>query len=354
MQVLAGRLEEAARTTLESVRVGDELGLRRRKGVWCRCDAAHVHVVLGDLARAEALLEEARGLDPQGVDAFRTDLEEGHLRLRQGRLDDARALLERGRTASERLLDPQLLAPLYAALVETATWQDDDAAGALVAEGLARFDATTAPHAVWAVELLGAAVRWAVVTGRPGAEAGAWGDRAAAAQRASRFAAPQSVAHLASIGAELGGEPAAWEQVIGCWDRLGDRYRAADVRIRAAETVLAAGGDRGLATTHLREAVARARAVGAEHLLARAADLGRRSRLVVDERPADNPYRLTGREREVLALVAQGLTDRQVGTRLFISHRTVERHVSNLLAKLGAGRRSELVATAHREGLVDT
>jgi DNA-binding NarL/FixJ family response regulator len=50
--------------------------------------------------------------------------------------------------------------------------------------------------------------------------------------------------------------------------------------------------------------------------------------------------------------VAEGLTDRQIGSRLFISHRTVERHVSNLLAKLGADRRSELVATAHREGLV--
>ena len=53
----------------------------------------------------------------------------------------------------------------------------------------------------------------------------------------------------------------------------------------------------------------------------------------------------------MLGLVCQGLTDRQIGARLFISHRTAERHVSNLLAKLGVERRSELVAAAHREGL---
>ena len=83
-----------------------------------------------------------------------------------------------------------------------------------------------------------------------------------------------------------------------------------------------------------------------------AEDLGRRGRLQV-EAPPDNPYRITSRESEVLRLVADGLTDRAIGGRLFISHRTVERHVSNLLAKLGVDRRSELVATAHREGLLD-
>jgi DNA-binding NarL/FixJ family response regulator len=42
------------------------------------------------------------------------------------------------------------------------------------------------------------------------------------------------------------------------------------------------------------------------------------------------------------------MTDRQIGERLFISHRTVERHVSNLLAKTGVSRRAELVVLAHR------
>ena len=56
----------------------------------------------------------------------------------------------------------------------------------------------------------------------------------------------------------------------------------------------------------------------------------------------------------MLALVAEGLSDREIGTRLFISHRTVERHVSSLLAKLDAARRAELAALAHRLDLVPT
>ncbi len=61
---------------------------------------------------------------------------------------------------------------------------------------------------------------------------------------------------------------------------------------------------------------------------------------------------LTAREAEVLALVAEGLSNRQIGERLFISGKTVSVHVSNLLAKLGVAGRTEAVAVAHRRGLL--
>jgi len=62
---------------------------------------------------------------------------------------------------------------------------------------------------------------------------------------------------------------------------------------------------------------------------------------------------LTEREREVLALVAEGLSNADVAERLYISPRTAGVHVSNILAKLGASGRTEAAAIARRDGLLD-
>jgi DNA-binding NarL/FixJ family response regulator len=69
------------------------------------------------------------------------------------------------------------------------------------------------------------------------------------------------------------------------------------------------------------------------------------------ERAADE-FGLTRREREVLALVAEGWTNRQIADHLFISENTAGVHVSNILGKLGASGRTEAAAIAHRLGLV--
>ena len=61
---------------------------------------------------------------------------------------------------------------------------------------------------------------------------------------------------------------------------------------------------------------------------------------------------LTAREAEVLGLVAQGLANRQIGERLFVSDKTVSVHVSNVLAKLGVSGRAETVSVAHQRGLL--
>jgi len=55
---------------------------------------------------------------------------------------------------------------------------------------------------------------------------------------------------------------------------------------------------------------------------------------------------------EVLTLVAQGLSNREVGGQLYISAKTVSVHVSNILAKLGAAGRTEAAAVARRRGLL--
>jgi DNA-binding NarL/FixJ family response regulator len=62
---------------------------------------------------------------------------------------------------------------------------------------------------------------------------------------------------------------------------------------------------------------------------------------------------LTTREREVLGLVAEGLTNRRIAETLFISESTAGVHVSNILGKLGVASRTEAATVAARLGLVD-
>jgi DNA-binding NarL/FixJ family response regulator len=76
-------------------------------------------------------------------------------------------------------------------------------------------------------------------------------------------------------------------------------------------------------------------------------DLERLARLAGASRPGG----LSPRESEVLGLVAAGKTNRAIATELFISEKTVARHVSNIFMKLGLSSRAEATAYAYRHGL---
>jgi len=69
-------------------------------------------------------------------------------------------------------------------------------------------------------------------------------------------------------------------------------------------------------------------------------------------RTQDNPAGLTAREMEVLALLAEGLTNAQLADRLFLSEKTVDHHVSSVLRKLGEPNRAAAAAAARKLGLV--
>lgn len=360
----AGRMAEAADVALDGIEVVEALGLAHRKGVWCRCDAAMALISLGRNAQVMRLLDEADALDPQGIDQVRLDLTRGTVLLRLGELEPARAHLDDARRSGARLLDGQLIGPLHAALVEVLSSQGDrDAALAVAREG--REKLLDEEPAVFCVPLFAAAVSAAAA--RPTAAAHVdldtmreWFELSELALRRSQAAAPVATAlhHAAACElAEAEGRvnPGDWLAVASEWRRLEEPYREAQARIRAATGFLSGGGDRDAGAEQLRAARALAEEIGAQALRATAEDIARRARVALQRESLDadgaDPYRLTRREREILALVAEGLTDRSIGSRLFISHRTVERHVSNLLAKLRAERRSELTAIAHRLGL---
>jgi DNA-binding NarL/FixJ family response regulator len=68
----------------------------------------------------------------------------------------------------------------------------------------------------------------------------------------------------------------------------------------------------------------------------------------------DDPYdRLTGREREVLRMVAEGKTSHQIASRLSIALKTVLHHRNNMMKKLALHNRTELIKYAIRKGLVE-
>ena len=81
--------------------------------------------------------------------------------------------------------------------------------------------------------------------------------------------------------------------------------------------------------------------------------LGEYRRLSDAPEEADDRPRLTGRETEVLRLVAKGLSYRQIADRLVLSHRTVQNHVQNTLRKLQLHNRVQLVRYAIEQGLDD-
>jgi DNA-binding response OmpR family regulator len=82
-----------------------------------------------------------------------------------------------------------------------------------------------------------------------------------------------------------------------------------------------------------------------------------RARRLIERPPSEeatNGARLTGREREVLALLADGLAPAQVAEKLVISPSTVGTHIEHIYAKLGARTRAHAVALAFRQGLLET
>jgi DNA-binding CsgD family transcriptional regulator/tetratricopeptide (TPR) repeat protein len=153
-----------------------------------------------------------------------------------------------------------------------------------------------------------------------------------------------------------------WRTVAALWDEFPCPYEAAYARYRQAEALLAGRMSRQKAETVLRAAHQTTVELGAGPLRREIALLAQRARLSLEEpvdmaaTPEASPspaasLGLTRRETEVLALVAEGRTNRQIGQALFITEKTASLHVSHILAKLGVAGRGEAAAIAHRLGL---
>jgi DNA-binding CsgD family transcriptional regulator len=165
---------------------------------------------------------------------------------------------------------------------------------------------------------------------------------------------PEGLAWLKRLDAEVArlhgqDDEAAWAEVAEAFVGVSV-YESARARWRRAQ-LLARNGDRDQARAEATRARESALGLGARPLIDALDDLARRGRFeVVKPEPANAV--LTRRERDVMALVSEGLTNRAIGERLFISEKTASVHVSNVLAKLGASGRAEAVAIVARHHLL--
>jgi DNA-binding CsgD family transcriptional regulator len=154
-------------------------------------------------------------------------------------------------------------------------------------------------------------------------------------------------------------DPRLWAKAAAQWEALERPYYVALMRWREAEAHVERG-QREAAAAAAQASVEIAARLGAKWLEQEVTGLIERARLSIasddglepvisDGNGASaDPFGLTPRERQVLALIAEGATNRQIGASLYMAEKTASVHVSRILAKLGVQSRTQAAAVAHR------
>ncbi|MCU1605159.1 MAG: transcriptional regulator, LuxR family [Modestobacter sp.] len=290
--------------------------------------------------------------------------------LASARVDWARALIPR--------LHEHVLLGLVTlgSAIDLAAWDGDaETAAALATDGSRRLQSAWPDDHLGVLRLVGTALS-------PVADAAASARAAGTADEADRWVrtgerlvdmARSAVAVFTKTWGDIGVEARAWLARVEAesarlhgsaspelWQAVvdgfgfGHVYEQARGRWRWAEALLAAG-DRAGAAQQATAAHQVAVRLGATPLRNAIEVLARRGRLDLTVPGAVRRTEasvLTPREAEVLALLALGRTNRQIGAELYISEKTASVHVSNIIAKFGASGRTEAVAIAASRGLL--
>lgn len=320
-------------------------------------NACYVWICTGQWARAEDLVRSAKpywGAGPHCSDVYLAELE----LLRTGRLSD----VERW---TALMSESPPMAPDVDWITETVAWHHG-CAGDLEAMRRTLEPVWDAAHPVATNELWPAVLRAIRIEADAAVRRRDAADRPRAEAHLARVSEVADLLHrrgpvsrawtaeLAAQQARFRGEPsrALFVEAVEAWETVGHPYDAAAARLCLAEAALAEG-DRDAARGLAEASLAVARDLGAAPLAAAAEEFLVRYRL--GSRSVEEPGKagsLTGREREVLALLAEGRTNEQIATELFMSPKTASVHVSRIIAKLGASNRTEAAAVARRAGLV--
>ncbi|WP_419819394.1 helix-turn-helix transcriptional regulator [Glaciibacter flavus] len=339
---LLGEFAEAIGLAEEGMERARGYGVERNSGVVLASNAIDPLQAVGEWERADALIRRGLELDPPRV--FQVYL----LRARawgmlwRGDVAAAAEAMRSLRPMAAPYVDIEVQTRLGIARVaaEVAIASEDWASAARELSPLFADDPAPAPG--HALPLLWDAAR--VISAAP----------AAMPQPASRIRAqlasftawPTHDLWKAFIDAELTDDS---ETAVVAWSLAVEAARSprAAVYLRPYALLqraraLIAGGARAEARTALDEAISAAESAGVGWIVGEAEKTAVRAGLTSGRvEPGSQVDDLTARERQVLELIAEGLSNRQIGERLFISGKTASVHVSAILRKLGASSRTE-------------
>ncbi|WP_433466835.1 helix-turn-helix transcriptional regulator [Spirillospora sp. CA-128828] len=349
----AGRHEEAAAVAERGTTLAREYGVARTQGTFLSINQAEPLVSLGRWDEAMAVMNHALEQDPAITTRTSLLVLSGWVALVRGDLATARAQLARSREILRLKLNWLKTQDYFSTLwleasIASAEGRPEEALNALrlvLDKGGMPDDARYA----WPALTVGAAA--CTELGDAAADHLHRFEERAAGLEAS---GPLQHAHCLTFAAELARargtlDRAAWEEAAAEWEALANPYYRARALTRAAEAALAEG-DHDAAADALQTAAELADGLGAAPLAGQIADLLRRTRMP-RRTDASAPLGLTPREYEVLRLVADGRSNRDIAEALFISVKTASVHVSNILGKLDVTSRGEAAATAHRLAL---
>jgi DNA-binding NarL/FixJ family response regulator/tetratricopeptide (TPR) repeat protein len=393
-QVLAGplnRLEEAAQVAAADLDRLRGLGLGRSYGALLAATLANTLFRSGRWGDADPVIETALADRPTGEAAIELFLARCRLAVGRGQFAAAHADLERVDHSWTQAVAPRYQAPLLTLAAGLALWEGriGDAREA-VARAL---DLVAGSDDAWLV----AALLWHGVRaeGDDAVRARALGDRVDAKAAADAAAGLVERARALQVGAAPAvrpvvaaydalcraeerraagaDDPDVWAEAAERWAALDQPYPSAYARYREAEALLSTRARSARAADVLRAAHEAAVHLSANPLRREIEVLAGRARLVLtrpgEEIPAggrhDRPAAphataketpspldgLTARELDVLALMAEGRTNREIAAALYISGKTASVHVSHILAKLGVRSRVQAVAVAHQVGV---
>jgi ATP/maltotriose-dependent transcriptional regulator MalT len=382
----SGRLREAVDISMRGSEVAREWGLETTYGVFLRSNAADALFELGEWTEMSAVIRSVERRSRSRPDfgfmhliAARLDVAQGEFLRARERLDEAKMLFGDGG-------HPDFLRGRHEVTAELALWEGrPDEARSEALEGLDAL-AATAEHVFTGLLLRLALRAYADLAEKARAHRSKHDERAAV-EGARRVLAtsqilernpldpscsplPESPALRSQAAAEMARcegrhEPNQWQVAGDLWEKLERPYENAYARWRCAEAALLAREHGPRATQNLRSAYEIAMRLKARPLLSEIQLLARRARIVLEESPpaGDEPsseaavgdgFGLTERELEVLSYLAEGLSNREIAERLFISPKTASNHVSNVLRKLGVQGRVEAAAVAFRMGLLSS